>query len=265
MGAILDRGSALFALLAALGATFALESGAHPSVGFFMPMIVLGVVYVPGVLALGAWLGRLGGVRMVFQRDYSALFTCAAMAWTAACLPVAAASWFAPPDVVAGIGAAAGLYFLLLVFFAVRALFGVGSGVAAGVVALSWVPVVAVAFLWGPLRFLFGWLASPFFLLYAWYFLGGELSNLGSGFRRGQSLRRMLEAAAINPHDADAQYQLGLIHQERRQSTEAIRRFQAAITRDKGCPGSTAAFPARPVRCDARLHIRVAVPMLPVS
>jgi len=232
MGEVLDRGSALFALLAALGATFALESGAHPSVGFFMPMIVLGVVYVPGVLALGAWLGRLGGMRMVFQRDYSALFTCAAMAWTAACLPVAAASWFAPPGVVAGIAAAAGLYFLLLVFFAVRALFGVGSGVAAGVVALSWVPVVALAFLWGPLRFLFGWLASPFFLLYAWYFLGGELSNLGSGFRRGQSLRRMLEAAAINPHDADAQYQLGLIHQERRQSTEAIRRFQAAVAID---------------------------------
>jgi tetratricopeptide (TPR) repeat protein len=42
----------------------------------------------------------------------------------------------------------------------------------------------------------------------------------------------MLEAAAINPHDADAQYQLGLIHQERRQSTEAIRRFQAAVAID---------------------------------
>ncbi|MGA3099310.1 MAG: tetratricopeptide repeat protein [Bryobacteraceae bacterium] len=232
MGAVMDRGSALFALLAALGATFAVETGAHPRVGFFMPMIVLGVVYVPGVLALSALLGRLGGVGMVFQRDYSALFTCAAMAWTAACLPAAATGWLAPPEVAAGIGAAAGLYFLVLIFFAVRTLFGVGSGVAAGVVALSWVPVAAVAFLWGPLRFLFGWLASPFVLLYAWYFLGGELSHLGSAFRTRQSLRRMLEAAAINPHDADAQYQLGLIHQERRQYTEAIRRFQAAVAID---------------------------------
>jgi tetratricopeptide (TPR) repeat protein len=114
----------------------------------------------------------------------------------------------------------------------VRTLFGLGGVVAAGVVALSWVPVLAVAFLWGPLHFLFGWLASPFFLLYAWYFLGGELRNLGSGFRSGQNLRRMLEAAAIKPHDADAQYQLGLIHQARRQYTEAIRRFQAAVAID---------------------------------
>jgi hypothetical protein len=232
MGAILDRGSALVALLAAMGATFAVESGALPGFGLFMPMIVLGVVYVPGVLVLSALLGRLGGVGMVFQRDYSPLFTCIALAWTAACLPVAAAGWLAPPAVAGGIGAAAGLYFLLLVFFAVRTLFGVGVWVAAGVVVLSWIPVAAMAFLWGPLRFLFGWIASPFVLLYAWYFLGGELSNLGSGLRRGQNLRRNLEAAAINPHDADAQYQLGLIHQERRQYTEAIRRFQAAVAID---------------------------------
>jgi tetratricopeptide (TPR) repeat protein len=42
----------------------------------------------------------------------------------------------------------------------------------------------------------------------------------------------MLEAAAINPHDGEAQYQLGLIHQQRRQYTEAIRRFQAAVAID---------------------------------
>jgi len=42
----------------------------------------------------------------------------------------------------------------------------------------------------------------------------------------------MLEAAAINPHDGEAQYQLGLIHQQRHQYTEAIRRFQAAVTID---------------------------------
>jgi tetratricopeptide (TPR) repeat protein len=74
--------------------------------------------------------------------------------------------------------------------------------------------------------------ASPFFLFYAFYYLGGELSNLGGGLRSRQHFRRMLEAAAINPHDGEAQYQLGLIHQQRRQYTEAIRRFQAAVTID---------------------------------
>lgn len=50
--------------------------------------------------------------------------------------------------------------------------------------------------------------------------------------RSRQNFRRMLEAAAINPHDGDAQYQLGLIYQERRQYTEAIQRFKNAIAID---------------------------------
>src|SRR5580698_285161 len=44
----------------------------------------------------------------------------------------------------------------------------------------------------------------------------------------------MLEAASINPHDGEAQYQLGLIYQERRQYTEAIQRFKRAIEIDPG-------------------------------
>ncbi len=43
----------------------------------------------------------------------------------------------------------------------------------------------------------------------------------------------MLHAAAVNPHDGEAQYQLGLIHQQRRQYPEAIRRFQTAIQIDR--------------------------------
>jgi len=42
----------------------------------------------------------------------------------------------------------------------------------------------------------------------------------------------MLEAAAINPHDGNAQYQLGLIYQQRHQYTEAIQRFRNAVAID---------------------------------
>jgi tetratricopeptide (TPR) repeat protein len=124
------------------------------------------------------------------------------------------------------------LYFAVLMFFAVRTVFGAGNWTAAGVVSLSWVPLVAAAFVWAPLRFLLGWLASPFFLFYAWYYLGGELGNLGAGLRSRQNFRRMLEAAAVNPHDGEAQYQLGLIYQQRRQYTEAIQRFRHAVAID---------------------------------
>ena len=60
-------------------------------VSFFMPLLVLAVVYVPGLLVLATLLGRLGGVGVVFQRDYSPLLTCAAMAFAAAEIPLALA------------------------------------------------------------------------------------------------------------------------------------------------------------------------------
>jgi len=66
-------------------------------------------------------------------------------------------------------------------------------------------------------------------LFYAYYYLGGEIGNLGAGLRSRQNFRRMLEAAAINPHDGEAQYQLGLVYQQRRQYSEAIQRFTNAV------------------------------------
>jgi tetratricopeptide (TPR) repeat protein len=231
MGAILDRGSALFAILAALAASFLLRAVVAAPVAFYIPVLILALAYVPLMLLLSALFGRTG-VGTAFQRDYSPLLTCAAMAWTATALPLAVAAWLAPAAALGGVGIAALLYFTLLMFFAARTLFGAGSGSAAAMTVLSWAAVPALALFWGPIRYVLGWLASPFFLLYAWYFLGGEIGKLGAGMRTRQSFHRMLEAAAVNPHDGDAQYQLGLIHQERRQISEAARRFHAAIAID---------------------------------
>jgi tetratricopeptide (TPR) repeat protein len=124
------------------------------------------------------------------------------------------------------------LYFGVLIFFAVRTVFGAGNGAAAGVVSLSWIPMAAAAFLWEPARFLMRWIASPFFIFFAWYFLAGEFSSLGAGMRNRQHFRRMLDAAAVNPHDGEAQYQLGLIYQQRRNYTDAIEHFQASVKID---------------------------------
>jgi tetratricopeptide (TPR) repeat protein len=230
MSAILDRGSLLFASAAVLAATLLLKFTAPwLPISFFTPLLVLAVVFVPGTLLLATLLGRLGGVGVVFQRDYSPLLTCAAMGFAAAEIPVALGASLVP---VVYLLMAAVLYFALLMFFAVRTVFGVENGIAAGVVSLSWIPLAAAAFVWGPLSHLLGMLASPFFLFFAWYYLGSELSGLGAGLRSRQSFRRMLEAATVNPHDGEAQYQLGLIHQQRHQYTEAAARFQKAIAID---------------------------------
>jgi tetratricopeptide (TPR) repeat protein len=235
MSEILDRGSLLFASLAVLAISLLLPLAA----AFYTPLLILAVVYVPGVLLLGKLLGGLGGgFGMVFRRDYAPLLTCTAMAWSAANLPLWLAGRLVPASLYLPIAGLAYLYFLVLMFFAVRTVFGIGNGVSAAVVSLSWLPLLAAAFLWGPLRFLFGWIASPFFLFFAYYYLGGEIGNLGAGLRSRQNFYRMLQAAAVNPHDAEAQYQLGLVYQQRRQYTKAIGRFQTAVAIDPGETGA---------------------------
>jgi tetratricopeptide (TPR) repeat protein len=232
MSAILDRGSLLYASLAVLVTTFLLKSSVALPFSFYTPLLVLGLFYVPGALLLGSLLGGIGGVSAAFSRDYAPLLTCTAMAWSAVQLPLLLAAWTAPPEIFIGLAALALGFFAVLMFFAVRSVFGTGNGTSAGIVGLSWLPLAAAAFLWAPLTFLFSWIASPFFLFYAFYFLRGEFSNFGAGFRNRQHFHRMLEAATLNPHDGEAQYQLGLVHQQRRQYTEAIRRFQAAVAID---------------------------------
>jgi len=261
MSGILDRGSLLFATLAVLLITLVLEfsvrlpappdpagltqsaqaeevpiprAHARPALAFsfYTPLLVLAAIYVPGALLVTNLLGRLGPFGSVFQRDYSSLLTCTSMAWTASQILVVLAAWVAPLPVLGAVALFAYLYFAVLMFFAIRIVFGTENGVAAGAVCLSWIPLVAAAFLWGPLRMILGYLASPFFLFYAFYYLRGEFTNVGAGLRSRQNFRRMLEAAAINPHDAEAQYQLGLVYQQRRQYSEAIRRFQNAVAID---------------------------------
>jgi tetratricopeptide (TPR) repeat protein len=232
MGGILDRGSLLFASLAALVVAFLLPSFGF-AFSFYTPLLLLAVVYVPGLLLLSRLLGATGGnFGTIFQRDYSPLLTCTATAWVAANLPLLVAGRLLATPVLLYFAVCAYLYFAVLMFFAVRVVFGAENRSAAGVVALSWIPLVAAAFLWGPLHFLLGWIASPFFLFFAYYYLGSEFRSLGAGLRSRQNFQRMLQAAAVNPHDGEAQYQLGLISQQRHQYTEAIQRFQKAVAID---------------------------------
>ncbi len=230
MAAILDRGSLLFASFAVMAITLV----ERLPVIFYMPLLALALVYVPGILLIGRVLSHFG-VNSVFRRDYAPMLTCTAMAWTVANIPLLIARWLMPS--VSGQASVVSIaWFVLLMYHAVRMVLGTEGPQTFAVVSLSWLPPIGAAFLWGPLHFILGWVASPFFLFYAWYFLGGEIGNLGAGLRSRQNFRRNLEAATVNPHDAEAQYQLGLIAQERRQYTEAIQRFTNAV---KINPGET--------------------------
>lgn len=219
MSDILDRGSLLYAASAVIAGSLLLQSPLGHLFSFYTPLLILAAAYVPGTLLLNKLLDHSGGGSgAAFQRDYAPLLTCTAMAWAAANLPLAIAARILPLSIFGYPAVAAYLYFLALMFFAVRTVFGTANRTAIAVVGLSWAPLLAAFFIWGPLRYLLGWLASPFVLFYAYYYLRNEAGNLGAGLRSRQNFRRSLDAAAVNPHDGEAQYQLGLIYQQRRQS-----------------------------------------------
>ncbi len=233
MSDILDRGSLLFSSLAVAIVSFLLgHSMPGLSFSFYGPLLVLAVFYVPGILLIAGLVGRVaGGFGVEFRRDYAPMLTCVAASWTATNAPLLAIAWLRPQLFAAAAGVVY-LYFAALMFFAVRTVFGAGNGPAVAIVCLSCFSLAAAYLLWGPLHYAMRWLASPFLLFYVFFYLRGELGGLGDGLRARQSYRRNLDAAAINPHDGEAQYQLGLVYQQRRQFTEAIARFSNAVAID---------------------------------
>jgi tetratricopeptide (TPR) repeat protein len=79
----------------------------------------------------------------------------------------------------------------------------------------------------------FGMVAfSPFWLFFLFILLRGYFADLTQGQRARASFKQNLEAATLNPADASAHYNLGLIYQQQGQLEEARQRFTRAIEID---------------------------------
>jgi tetratricopeptide (TPR) repeat protein len=248
MGAIIDEGSSLFAalLVVALSALmqFSQPAPAVPATqaalrvwqgnpyGAFASLLGLAVCVVPAGILLAVLLEPIGSYGVVFRRDYGPLLACALSAWFAAHLPMVplALAQLAHP---LPLWCAGETLFAGLLVFAFRTLYGAGWAKAAGMAVASVASLGLGYFLYlsfgGVLRFL----ASPFILFYLWWIFRGDFGDIAQSFRNRQSFKRLMEAAALNPHDAEPHYQLGLVYQQRRQYSEAIARFQKAVEIDK--------------------------------
>jgi tetratricopeptide (TPR) repeat protein len=75
-------------------------------------------------------------------------------------------------------------------------------------------------------------LGSPFLLILLFILLRGYFTDMTRGQRARASFKQNLEAATLNPADASAHYNLGLIHQQRNELDEARKRFERAIEID---------------------------------
>jgi tetratricopeptide (TPR) repeat protein len=75
-------------------------------------------------------------------------------------------------------------------------------------------------------------LASPFLVLLVFFLLRGYFGEMVRGQRARAAFRQNLEAATLNPADASAHYNLGLLHMQRKEYAEARARFLRAVEID---------------------------------
>jgi tetratricopeptide (TPR) repeat protein len=201
-------------------------SFAPPS--FFTTVLGMAVLYIPCLILLVAMSGVNASFSVLLRRDYGPLLTCGLMAWAAAHLPfaVAGVALSAGVKTALGLWAASAICFGLLMALALRMLFGIKYPTGLVLVAVAALSFSVQAKLFATVSpFLF----SPFLLFYAFMMFRGGIGDIGYSLRQRQNFRRSMEIATINPRDAGAHYQLGLIYQYRRQYGEAISRFEKAV------------------------------------
>jgi hypothetical protein len=77
-----------------------------------------------------------------------------------------------------------------------------------------------------------GVFGSPFLLILLFFLLRGYFVDILGSHRAKAAFRQNMESATLNPADASAHYNLGLIHQSRGELDEAKARFERALEID---------------------------------
>lgn len=191
----------------------------------------LTLLYVPASIIVGSWFIPTARIGILFQQHYGSLLACTCMAWAAAFLPGSVlllvgpvGKLFLAPFVVS-LGT---LYFAMLMVCALRVNLGSEYQGAILTVLLSWLSLLLAPIFSSCLSYVM----LPWIAFYLYGYIRGEANFVSTAFSGQQSFRRYLEASTINPCDAEAHYQLGLIHQKRRQYSDAIERFQRSVEID---------------------------------
>ena len=232
--------------------------------GGMISLLFMALALVPTLIFISNLFERRGSFRLVVQQEYAPATTAVFYAWAAANLAVlpltviaraaglqdAFVQWYlrtasqAPPDMPLRAAVlndpqqiAQGFPALLLLplfgfwlALAVRAAFHLTTGRSVAVLLLSGLVLVLAWSMFGGLFITV--LASPFLLLLLFFFLRGYFGELVNAQRARASFKQNLEAATLNPADASAHYNLGLIHLQRNELDKARERFERAIEID---------------------------------
>jgi tetratricopeptide (TPR) repeat protein len=233
-------------------------------------VLLIGVILVPITIFVANLFERRGSFALAIQQEYAPLASTIFYAWAAASLIALPLSLVAhssgleaatieaiqklqelqgqmrpgeppPPGAYSITWNAARDVFLMflclpLPWFGMWAVISVRA-----VFRLAWWRTIAIALVSGVVVFpatiilmwFAGWLfTSPFLILLLFFILRGRFGEVMRAQRDRAAFQQNLEAATLNPADASAHYNLGLIHQQRNELEEARRRFERAIEID---------------------------------
>jgi tetratricopeptide (TPR) repeat protein len=230
-----------------------------------LPVLFISIVLTPAMAFVSNLFDRKASFRVVIQQEYAPLASVLLYVWAASCLATIVLALFMqasgflnqyvqsslitaeqiiqrfpmiPADLRAQlldpIAVAASLFrsikvlwFAVGMIIAVRTVFRISSLRSIGVTVASVTLVFVTSPLWS---ILFNWvLASPFMVLLLFVLLRGYVGDIFSSSVARAQFKRNLEAATVNPADASAHYNLGLIHFNRKELNEAKGRFELAI------------------------------------
>ncbi|MGH9801356.1 MAG: tetratricopeptide repeat protein, partial [Blastocatellia bacterium] len=203
-------------------------------------MIVLfaAVVYSPFLILIANLFERRASVSLVMREEYPAVLSCVLMALAVAflttMLPAVVIGWQSSRQ-----GSALGFFVLVAVIplpvFAWFISLTTGSIFNIGWVAVSLAVLISLLSLFilplfiDATSFVCG---SPFLLLILVFLLRDRFDDFMRSHQSRQSFRQNLQAATLNPVDASAHYNLGLLYQQRGEHESAIGSFQRAIEID---------------------------------
>ncbi len=233
----------------------------------FLPFLLIAVLFVPVMALISNWFERRASLGLVIKQEYASLASTTFYALTAANLAALPLAWLARvtgfeaefiaqfnkqlevslqqgeygPEMASllarpltqSLSFAVMLLLPLFAFWtvlAVREVFRLSIWRSLVVVLSGGVFTLVASLVLMPI---FGTvMGSPFLVILLFILLRGYFADVSQGQRARASFKQNLEAATLNPADASAHYNLGLIHQQRGELDAARLRFERAIEID---------------------------------
>jgi tetratricopeptide (TPR) repeat protein len=203
-------------------------------------VLFISAVYVPFAILIANLFERRASYSLVIREEFAPTVSCTLASLTVSLLitifPAAIISWqstWLTSEAVIG-------YLVLLlviplpIFAALMTLtigtiFRIGWIAAVGTTLISFLSLLGMPLLMQAMTII---CASPFLLLILLFLLRDRIDDFMRSARARQSFKQNLEAATLNPADASAHYNLGLLYQNRGELDAAAASFRRAIEID---------------------------------